>query len=118
MLNKEFEFRGTGLGYFWTVLWTTILTFITFGLAFPWAYSAQQRWIAANTYVNSRQLVFTGTGIGFIWQWLVIIVLIFVTFGLYTPWAYCRLKRWETDNLYFADSAAYSPVGAERGINR
>ncbi len=101
-MKSAFEFRGSGFGYFWLMLWTSVLTLLTGGLYFPWAYAAQQRWIAANTFVNGRQLIFTGTGIGFFLQWLVIMLLTFITCGLYAPWAYCRLKKWETDNTDFA----------------
>ncbi len=104
MANGIFDFRGTGFGYLWLMIWTTVVTFITFGLFFPWAYSAQQRWIADNTYLNGRQLAFHGTGIGFFAHWLLIMLLTCITFGLYTPWAYCRVKKWETDNTTFADS--------------
>lgn len=101
-MKKSFEFRGSGFGYLWLLIWTTALSIVTLGLFFPWGYSAQQRWIASNTYVDGRQLVFHGTGIGFLGHWLIILILLFVTFGLYTPWAYCQLKRWETDNTDFA----------------
>ncbi len=100
-MHGAFEFRGSGFGYVWLMLWTSALTLLTGGLYFPWAYAAQQRWIAANTFVNGRQLAFHGTGLGFFLQWLIIMLLTFVTFGLYTPWAYCRLKKWETDNTDF-----------------
>lgn len=103
MPKGTFRFEGSGFGYLWLLLWTTLATVITFGLFFPWAYSALQRWIAANTYVNGRQLKFEGTGISFFFNWLLIMVLTFITFGLYTPWGYCRLKRWETENTVFAD---------------
>ncbi|MDR7866834.1 MAG: DUF898 family protein [Sporomusaceae bacterium] len=100
---SKFEFRGSGLGYFWLFVWTSLVSIVTFGLFFPWAYSAQQRWIAANTYVGGRQQAFVGSGLGLLGHWLLIMVLTFITFGLYTPWAYCRLKRWEVDNTVFAD---------------
>ena len=58
------------------------------------AYSAQQRWICANTYVEGRRLRFDGTGLGFFFQWLVIMLLTAVTFGIYAPWGYCQFKRW------------------------
>lgn len=98
MTNLSFEFRGSGFSYLWLLIWTTLLSFITLGLFFPWAYSAQQRWIASNTYVNGQPLTFQGTGLGFLGNWLLIMLLTLLTFGLYTPWAYCQLKRWETDN--------------------
>lgn len=102
-MQTTFEFRGSGFGYIWLLLWTAIVSVLTFGLFFPWAYSAQLRWINANTYIGGRQLAFVGSGLGLIWHWLVMLVLLFITFGLYTPWAYCRLKRWETDNTVFDD---------------
>ena len=57
-MKRDFEFDGSGFGYLWLCIWTTVLTVITCGLFFPWAYSAQQRWICSNTYVNGRQLRF------------------------------------------------------------
>jgi len=99
----KFEFRGSGFGYIWLLIWTSIISVITLGLFFPWAYSAQQRWIASNTYIGGRQLAFAGTGFGFLWQWLLILVLTTVTFGLFIPWGYCMFKRWETENTMFAD---------------
>lgn len=74
-MKRDFEFDGSGFGYLWLCIWTTVLTVITCGLFFPWAYSAQQRWICSNTYVNGRQLRFEGTGFGFFFQWLLIMVL-------------------------------------------
>jgi len=97
-----FEFRGSGFGYIWLLLWTTIVSILTFGLFFPWAYSALQRWIASNTYIDGRQLVFNGSGLGFLGTWLLILVLSAITLGIYVPWAYCRMKRWEIENTTFA----------------
>lgn len=98
MSRGIFEFRGSGFGYIWLLVWTLFLTAITCGLFFPWAYSAQQRWIAANTYLNGQQLQFIGTGLGFFAQWLLIVIFTLITLGLYAPWGYCRLKRWEVEN--------------------
>jgi uncharacterized membrane protein YjgN (DUF898 family) len=96
--GQRFEFHGTGLGYIWLLAWTVFLSIITFGLFFPWAFSAQMRWITSNTTLNGRPLEFVGTGLGFFFQWLLILVLSILTFGLYAPWGYCRLKRWELEN--------------------
>ncbi|MFZ1746742.1 MAG: DUF898 family protein [Nitrospirales bacterium] len=103
MNHQRFDFRGTGFSCLWLFIWTWVLTVITFGLFFPWAYSAQQRWISEHTFIGNRQLVFQGTGLGFFGTWLLIMVLTIITFGLYMPWGFCRLKRWQTNNLAFAD---------------
>lgn len=102
-MYKQFEFKGSGFGYFWLLIWTTVISVLTFGLYFPWAYSAQQCWICRNTYVEGRRLRFEGTGLGFFFQWLFIMVLTTITFGLYAPWGYCQFKRWETENTVFDD---------------
>ena len=104
MEYRLFEFRGSGLGYLWLMVWTAVITMITLGLFFPWAYSAQQRWIAANTYLNGQPLRFDGTGIGFFGQWLLILILSCITLGIYIPWGYCRFKRWEVENTVLASS--------------
>lgn len=105
MPKGAFEFKGSGISCLWLMLWTFLASLLTLGLFFPWAYSAQQRWVASNTYVNGRQLRFIGTGISFFFNWILILALTFITVGLYTPWGYCRLKEWETHNTIFADEA-------------
>jgi uncharacterized membrane protein YjgN (DUF898 family) len=107
-LLTKFVFNGSGVGYIWLLLWTSILSIITLGLFFPWAYSAQQRWITSNTVIGGRQLAFTGTGLGLLGVWLIIMILSFITLGIYIPWGYCKLKRWETENTVFADECAVS----------
>ncbi len=103
MAHGKFEFRGTGLGYLWLFLWTTFLTIITFGIFYPWAVTAKQRWITAHTYIDGKQLCFKGSGIGFIANWLLILILSIITLGIYIPWGLVRLQRWIVSNTYFAD---------------
>ena len=104
MSEGQFEFKGAGLGFFGLCLWTFLLTLITLCLFWPWAYAAQQRWIAQNTYINGRQLVFKGTGIGIFGTWLLTMFLTIITLGIYLPWGYCRIKRWQVNNLYYANA--------------
>ncbi len=103
MPHGNFEFKGHGLSYFWLALWTMVITIITIGLFWPWAYSARQRWIAERSYIDGKQLTFKGTGIGIFGTFLLIMLLTIITFGIYGPWAYCRIKRWQFNNLYFAE---------------
>ena len=98
-----FQFRGAGLGFLWLVIWTSVVTALTLGLFFPWAFAFQQRWIASNTFIGGRQLAFTGSGLSFLGTWLLIVVLTLITLGVYTPWGYCRFKRWEVEHTVFAE---------------
>jgi len=99
----NFEFKGKGLSYLWLLIWTGIITLFSLGILWPWAYSAQQRWIAQNTFIDGKQLIFKGTGMGIFGTWLLIAFLTIITLGIYAPWGYCRIKRWQTNNLYFAE---------------
>lgn len=103
MAHGKFEFKGSGLCYIWLFIWTTILTLITFGIFFPWAVTATQRWMAAHTKINGEQLCFKGSGAGFFANWLLILILTVLTLGIYAPWGAVRLIRWIVSNTYFAD---------------
>jgi uncharacterized membrane protein YjgN (DUF898 family) len=103
MAHGKFEFVGKGGSYFWLCVWTAVLTFLTLGIFFPWAYCARQKWTILHTVIDGNQLTFRGTGGGFFGTWLLIVILSLITFGLYIPWGYCRFQRWVTNNTYFAD---------------
>ena len=104
MASGNFEFKGRGLSYLWLYIWTGLLTAVTLGLLWPVAYAAQQRWIAANTFIDGKQLVFMGTGLGIFVVWLKILILSLLTLGVYAAWGWCTIKRWQTNNLYFSGS--------------
>lgn len=103
MAVGNFEFKGKGMSFWWLMIWTNVLTIITFSLFWPWAYAAQQRWIAEHTYINGKQLMFKGSGIGIFGTYLLVVFLTAITIGIYAPWGYCRIKRWQVNNLYFAE---------------
>lgn len=103
MAHGKFEFTGTGLGYLWLFIWTSLLTMFTFGIFAPWAVAAQMRWLTAHTKIDGKQLCFKGSGIGFFANALLITVLTIITFGLYLPWGIVRYIRWAISNTYFAD---------------
>ncbi len=104
MAYGKFEFNGSGLGFFWLFIWTTVLSIVTLGLSFPWTASATMRWVMGNTTIDGKQLCFKGTGMGFFGNWLLIIILTFVTIGIYTPWGACRITRWAINNTYYAEA--------------
>jgi uncharacterized membrane protein YjgN (DUF898 family) len=104
MPTGKFEFKGSGGSYLWLVIWTTILTVITVGIFYPWAYCTVEKWRAKNTYIDQKQLVFKGSGGGIFGTWLLVVLLSIITVGIYYPWGYCRIQRWKTNNLYFAEA--------------
>ena len=103
MPKGKFEFRGNGAAYLWLLMWTGVLTVITVGIFYPWAYCAVEKWRAENTYINGKRLVFEGTGGGIFGTWLLMVFFSIITIGIYIPWGACKIQRWKTNNLYFAE---------------
>lgn len=103
MAHGKFEFSGTGLGYLWLCIWTTLLTILTLGIFLPWAVAAQLRWITAHTKIDGKQLCFKGSGAGYFVHWLLTWILTIITLGIYYPWGIVRYIRWIVGNTYFAD---------------
>jgi len=103
MAHGKFEFKGTGLGFLWLFIWTSLLTIVTLGIFTPWAVAAQMRWLTAHTEIDGKQLCFKGSGIGFFANWILTIILTVITIGIYMPWGMVRYIRWILHNTYFAD---------------
>lgn len=103
MAHGTFEFRGQGGSYFWLLIWTSILTSITFGIYAPWAYCQVQKWRSQNTYIDGQQLCFKGTGGPAFGLFLGVALLCIITLGIYAPWGYCKIQRWAAESTYFAD---------------
>ncbi|MCJ7507438.1 MAG: DUF898 family protein [candidate division Zixibacteria bacterium] len=116
MAYGKFEFRGTGGGYLWLFIWTTLLTLITLGIFAPWAAAVVLRWICANTYIDGKQLCFKGSGGGFFANWLLILILLIITLGIYSPWGTVSLYRWIASNTYFADPGDVEYLVDAKGV--
>lgn len=111
MAHGNFEFNGKGIGCFWLIIWTTVLSVITLGLFFPWAASAGMQWVTKHTMIDGRQLCFKGTGLGYFANWLLILILTLFTLGLYLPWGVCRINKWVINNIYYADAGDVEQYG-------
>lgn len=58
----------------WSIL-AWLLTFISFGFAYPWAICMLQRWEAEHTVVDSHRLVFDGKGGQLFGLWFVLSII-------------------------------------------
>ena len=95
------NFDGGLLGLVAINIITFILTFLTFGLAYPWAVTMKLRWICSHTIIEGRRLKFIGTGISLVAKWIKWILLTIITFGIYSFWLVIKLKQWEVENTIF-----------------
>ena len=80
-----------------------LVTAITFGICFPWAYTMIYSWEAKHTVVDGRRLTFDGTAIGLFGQWIKWLLLTVITFGIYSFWVAIALKKWKVKHTHFAN---------------
>ena len=63
-------FDGGVLGIIGVNLFSNILTFISFGLLFPFVVCYRQKWFAKHTIINRKKIVFTGKSLNLIGNYL------------------------------------------------
>ncbi len=96
-------FDGKGFECLGYTLAASILSCVTFGIAFPWMWCRLRRWMYSHTVINGRRLTFTGTGGQLIGLWIKWSLLTIVTFGIYSLFIYVDMYKWETKHLFFED---------------
>lgn len=96
--NNSF-FDGGLLGLIGVNLVVSLVSLITFGLAWPALTCFRLRWIYKHTCIGGYRLRFTGKGIqlfGKFWLWVLLSI---VTLTIYTWWVPIKYKQWETKHV-------------------
>lgn len=78
-----------------------LVTLLTFGICFPWAYCMIYRWEADHTVINGHRLEFDGTAMQLFGSWIKWLLLTIITFGIYGFWLNIALKKWKTKHTHF-----------------
>ena len=98
---KESYFDGGLLQLIgWKIL-GTLVTIITFGICFPWAYCMEYAWEAKHTVINGKRLYFDGKAIQLFGNWIKWLLLTIITLGIYSFWLGIALKKWRTKHTHF-----------------
>lgn len=87
----------------WTILGILITT-ITFGICYPWAFCMLYGWEAKHTVINGKRLLFKGSAIGLFGTWIKCILFTIITIGIYGFWVPIKIKKWKTKHTIFLDS--------------
>jgi len=103
VLNNESRFTGSTFGLLWLSFWTSFVTGITIGIAFPFMLCKKEKWMANHTYVNGRQLFFDGTGMQLFGNWIKWSLLVIVTLGIYALFVPIAIKKWTVSHIKFAE---------------
>ena len=81
-----------------------LVTVLTLGICFPWAFTMIYSWEAKHTVIEGKRLVFDGTAIELFGQWIKWILLTIITLGIYSFWISISLKKWKTKHTHFANN--------------
>lgn len=102
MDNQESYFDGGLLQFIgWTLL-GTLVTALTFGICYPWAFTMIYAWETKHTVINGRRLQFDGKAIQLFGSWIKWFLLTIITLGIYGLWLPIKLKQWKTKHTSFA----------------
>ncbi len=101
--NEKSYFDGSLLQLICWKFLGGLVTGLTFGICYPWAFCMIYRWEAEHTVINGHRLKFTGTAMQLFGNWIKWLLLTIVTFGIYSFWLSINLKKWKTKHTVFAD---------------
>lgn len=93
-------FDGGVLGIIGVNLFSNILTFISFGLLFPFVVCYRQRWFAKHTVINRKKIIFTGKSLNLIGNYLLWWFLCIITFGIFGLWLPIKIENWKAKNTH------------------
>lgn len=79
-----------------------LVTLVTLGICYPWAYTMLYRWEAHHTVINGRRLEFDGTAVQLFGSWIKWFLLTIITLGIYGFWVGIALKKWRVKHTRFA----------------
>ena len=99
----ESQFDGTVIELFGINLAKLLITWLTMGIAYPWALVMKHRYLTGHTIVDGRRLTFDGTGGQLFGTWLKILLLSLITFGIYGLfWGEITIRRWLVRHTHIA----------------
>ncbi|WP_301860744.1 hypothetical protein [uncultured Megasphaera sp.] len=99
--SSSSRFEGSVLGFIAYSLILTLLTFFTFGLAYPWGAVAFQRWKCRNIVLDGQRLYFDGTGTQLFGSYIKWWFFTIITLGIYGFWLYNKMTAWQVKHTHF-----------------
>ncbi|MRZ80127.1 DUF898 family protein [Paeniclostridium sordellii] len=95
------RFEGNLLGLIGVSILAAIISFVTLGIATPWAMCIKYRWEIDNTVVDGKRLKFVGSGTDLFFQYIKWWILTIITLGIYGFWLYINVIKWKVENTTF-----------------
>ena len=100
MDNKSYFDGGLLQLIGWMIL-GMLITSITLGICFPWAFCMIYSWKAKHTVIEGKRLKFNGTATGLFGNWIKWLLLTIITLGIYSFWLSIALEKWKISHTSF-----------------
>ena len=84
----------------WRILGALITT-VTLGICFPWAFCMIYNWEAKHTVINGKRLRFDGKAIQLFGNWIKWLLLTVITLGIYSLWLGISFRKWKIKHTHF-----------------
>lgn len=84
----------------WNIL-GILVTVLTLGICYPWAFTMVFRWEAHHTVIDGHRLEFDGTAVQLFGSWIKWFLLTIITLGIYGFWVGIALKKWKVKHTHF-----------------
>jgi predicted RNA-binding Zn-ribbon protein involved in translation (DUF1610 family) len=112
-VTNEFKYTGEWSELFGVVFVQGLLSTLTLGIYYPWAYCKIRKWVLEHTTVQDRQLTFIGNGSELFGILFLQVILVIVTAGI---WALLqipvqKLIEYDTANTKFSEADKISGYG-------
>ena len=101
--NKESSFDGGLLSLIgWKIL-GFLVTVLTFGICYPWAFCMIYGWEARHSVIEGKREKFHGTALSLFGHWVLWLFLTIITYGIFAFWVSIFLDKWKVKNTTFEE---------------
>jgi uncharacterized membrane protein YjgN (DUF898 family) len=100
--HAQFAFDGGAGTYFGTGLSAFLITVLTLGICYPFAFALPERRWAKHSCIEGRQLVSNGSAWGLFGLWLRRWILMIITLGIYSFLVMPRIYGWKWEHTSWA----------------
>ena len=101
MQNSYFD--GGLLSWIGWIILGVLVTIVTLGICYPWAFCMVYGWKINHTVIEGRRLKFTGSAVSLFGNWIKWFLLCIITLGIYSFWLFIALEKWKVKNTVFAN---------------
>ena len=101
MQNSYFD--GGLLSWIGWIILGVLVTIVTLGICYPWAFCMVYGWKIKHTVIEGRRLKFTGSAVSLFGNWIKWFLLCIITLGIYSFWLFIALEKWKVKNTVFAN---------------